>query len=689
MKTYPTQPGTRFPPGANWTPEGVNFSVFSRNANRVQLLLYDSSDSAAPVQVVDLDRDANRTYFFWHVLVEGLPAGTHYTWRVDGGKELVDPWARAVTDSVWIRRNGISGAGNTSNSIRAVVTAAPELSPRKSPIVPGLNGAVIYELHVGGFTRHPSSRVRYPGKFLGLIEKIPYLKKLGITHVELLPVMAFDDQDVPPNVEAHGLRNYWGYSPHSFHSPHPHYCLTPERGTHQHEFRELVEALHAAGLGVILDVVFNHTAEGGADGPVINFKGLANDVFYLLDPADRRQYRDFSGCGNTINCNHPIVTRFIANCLEWWVEQMGVDGFRFDLASVFVRGEDGQPLPNPPLPWNIELSRTLARLPLIAEAWDARGLYHVGAFPGLSWTEWNGRYRDVIRRFLRGDRGITGEVATCIGGSSDLYADDGRLPANSINFITCHDGFTLRDLVSYNHKHNEANGEDNRDGTNDNLSWNCGFEGETDDPAVAALRRRQAKNFIAILMISRGVPMLLAGDEIWRTQRGNNNAWCQDNELSWFDWSLVETEREMLEFVRGMIALRQRHPSLTRNAFFTGKPVPGRNIPDITWHGIRLNEPPWHDGMAQFLAFTIAGLNANEEDLHVMLNMAEMGMAAPLPPIPDRHWYPVVDTSDSATTGIFPPEHQQPLLSLVWRVPPYTVVIFEDRPAMPIISRSA
>ena len=689
MKTYPTQPGTRFPPGANWTPEGVNFSVFSRNANRVQLLLYDSSDSAAPVQVVDLDRDANRTYFFWHVLVEGLPAGTHYTWRVDGGKELVDPWARAVTDSVWIRRNGISGAGNTSNSIRAVVTAAPELSPRKSPIVPGLNGAVIYELHVGGFTRHPSSRVRYPGKFLGLIEKIPYLKKLGITHVELLPVMAFDDQDVPPNVEAHGLRNYWGYSPHSFHSPHPHYCLTPERGTHQHEFRELVEALHAAGLGVILDVVFNHTAEGGADGPVINFKGLANDVFYLLDPADRRQYRDFSGCGNTINCNHPIVTRFIANCLEWWVEQMGVDGFRFDLASVFVRGEDGQPLPNPPLPWNIELSRTLARLPLIAEAWDARGLYHVGAFPGLSWTEWNGRYRDVIRRFLRGDRGITGEVATCIGGSSDLYADDGRLPANSINFITCHDGFTLRDLVSYNHKHNEANGEDNRDGTNDNLSWNCGFEGETDDPAVAALRRRQAKNFIAILMISRGVPMLLAGDEIWRTQRGNNNAWCQDNELSWFDWSLVETEREMLEFVRGMIALRQRHPSLTRNAFFTGKPVPGRNIPDITWHGIRLNEPPWHDGMAQFLAFTIAGLNANEEDLHVMLNMAEMGMAAPLPPIPGRHWYPVVDTSDIATTGIFPPEHQQPLLSLVWRVPPHTIVIFEDRPAVPIISRSA
>jgi glycogen operon protein len=560
-----------------------------------------------------------------------------------------------------------------------VVTTANELSSWKSPIEPGLNGAVIYELHVGGFTQHPSSCVRCPGKFRGLIEKIPYLKNLGITHVELMPVMAFDDQDVPPNVEARGLRNFWGYSPHSFYSPHPRYSVAPERGTHGNEFRELIAALHAAGLAVILDVVFNHTAEGGAEGPVINFKGLANDVFYLLDPADRRRYHDFSGCGNTINCNHPVVTRFIANCLEWWVEQMGVDGFRFDLASVFVRGEDGLPLPNPPLPWNIELSRTLARLPLIAEAWDARGLYHVGAFPGLSWTEWNGRYRDVIRRFLRGDRGITGEVASCLAGSSDLYADDGRLPNNSINFVTCHDGFTLRDLVSYNHKHNEANGEDNRDGTNDNLSWNCGFEGETDDPAVATLRRRQAKNFIAILMISRGVPMLLAGDEVSRTQRGNNNAWCQDNELSWFDWSLVEKERDMLEFVRGMIALRRRHPCLTRNAFFTGKPVPGREIPDIAWHGIRLDEPPWHDGMAQFLAFTIAGLNASEEDLHVMLNMANIGIDAPLPPMPDRYWYPAVDTSETVTTGILAREHQQPVPALVWRVQPHTVVILEGR----------
>jgi len=432
LKTYSTRPGTRFPPGASCTTEGVNFSVFSKTAKRVELLLYEASDSTELAQIVALDPDTNRSYFFWHVFVEGLPVGTHYTWRVHQGRELVDPWARAVTDSVWTRRRAISGANGRPNSIRGVVTSEGEGLPWPSSRLPSLEGAVIYELHVGGFTRHPSSCVEHPGRFLGLIDKIPYLKDLGITHVELLPVMAFDYQDVPPAVEARNLRNYWGYSPHSFYSPHPHYCVTPERGTHQNEFRELVKALHAAGLGVILDVVFNHTAEGGADGPIINFKGLANDVFYLLDPADRRQYRDFSGCGNTINCNHPIVTRFIVNCLEWWVEQMGVDGFRFDLASIFVRGEDGAPLANPPLPWNIELSRTLARVPHIAEAWDARGLYHVGAFPGLSWSEWNGRYRDVIRRFLRGDRGIISEVATCIAGSSDLYADDGQLPANSI-----------------------------------------------------------------------------------------------------------------------------------------------------------------------------------------------------------------------------------------------------------------
>jgi isoamylase len=667
-------------PGATWAAEGVNFSVFSKKAQQVELLLYRAADSSEPLQIINLNPDTNRTYFFWHVFVEGLRPGAYYTWRIDG-VEVVDPWARAVTDAVWNRRQAVSDPGSTGKSMRAMIISHTELTSRESPLTPDLSGAVIYELHVGGFTQHPSSGVQYPGTFLGLIEKIPYLKELGVTHVELLPVIAFDDQDVPPAVEARNLRNYWGYSPHSFYSPHPHYCVRPDHGNQQNEFRQLINALHGAGIRVILDVVFNHTAEGGASGPVINFKGFANDVFYILDPADRRRYLDYSGCGNTLNCNHPIVTRFIVNCLEWWVEQMGVDGFRFDLASVFVRGEDGAPLSHPPLPWNIELSRTLARLPLIAEAWDASGLYHVGAFPGLSWTEWNGRYRDVIRRFLRGDRGIIGQVATCIGGSSDLYADDGRLPENSINFITCHDGFTLRDLVSYNYKHNEDNGEDNRDGTNDNLSWNCGVEGEADDLGVITLRRRQAKNFIAILMISRGVPMLLAGDEVLRTQRGNNNAWCQDNELSWFDWRQVETERDMLEFVRCMIALRRRHPNLTRSAFYSGKLLPGRNVPDIVWHGVRLNEPAWHDGNCQFLAFTIAGLTTNESDLHVILNMADALVDASLPPLPGREWFPVLDTADTVTTGVLPQKDQRPVVTSAWQVQSHSVVIFEGRAA--------
>jgi isoamylase len=678
-RTYSASAGSRFPPGANCTANGVNFSTFSRTATQVELLLYEAGDSPEPAQTINLDPLVNRSYFFWHVFIHGLRAGVYYTWRIDGKNELVDPWARAVTDVSWVRRRTRSAGPSAHNSIRGIVTVTRDKVPRRPAANSDLTDAVVYELHIGGFTAHPSSAVRHPGKFRGAIQKIPYLQALGITHVELLPVMAFDDQDVPPSVEARGLRNYWGYSPHSFYSPHPRYCVTPELGTHQEEFRELVAALHSAGIKVILDVVFNHTCEGGQDGPIINFKGLASDLFYLVDPFDRRQYRDFSGCGNTINCNHPIVTRFIVNCLEWWVEQMGVDGFRFDLASIFVRGEDATPMASPPLPWNIELSRTLARLPLIAEAWDAQGLYHVGAFPGFSWSEWNGRYRDVIRRFVRGDPGIVGEVAGCIAGSSDLYADDGRMPASSINFITCHDGFTLRDLVSYNYKHNEANGEENRDGTNDNLSWNCGAEGETGDQAINALRRRQAKNFIAILMVSRGVPMLLAGDEVLRTQRGNNNAWCQNNAISWFDWGLVETERDMFEFVRGLIALRRRNPCLTQNAFFTGKPARGRELPDIAWHGVRLNEPGWHDRETQFLAFTVAGLTTSEPDLHVVLNMADTPVEAELPGISGKEWFPVVDTSDLGRSGIVPIERQRALLPRPWRAQPRSVTIFEGR----------
>jgi glycogen operon protein len=538
-------------------------------------------------------------------------------------------------------------------------------------------------VHVGALTRHRSSGVREPGTFAGLIEKIPYLQDLGITHVELLPVMAFDEQDAPLNVTEKGLRNYWGYSTHSFCSPHPRYCVTPELGTHPSEFKTLVRELHKAGIGVILDVVFNHTAEGGEDGPMINFKGLANDLFYHLDPADRRRYRDYTGCGNTVNCNHPLVTFFIVRCLEYWVEEMHVDGFRFDLASVFTRGLDGALMADPPLPWSIAFSRVLTDVPLIAEAWDASGLYHVGSFPGMRWAEWNGRYRDVIRRFVRGDPALVGEVATCVSGSTDLYADDLRPPTSGINFITCHDGFTLYDLVSYNHKHNEANGEHNRDGSDHNLSWNCGVEGDTDDTRVLALRRRQAKNFIAILMLSQGVPMILSGDEVLRSQRGNNNTWCQDNELSWFDWRLTEANSDMLRFVRELIHLRCRHASLRRNTFLTGELIPGRTIPDVDWHGARLHDPGWDDPTGRLLAFTLAGLDEAEEDLHVILNMSEAACDVDIPRIPGRSWYLAVDTARPEPENISALGEQPRYESSIYPAGPRSVVVLEARGTAP------
>lgn len=690
---YAIRPGSRFPPGATVNKDGVNFCIFSQHATQVELLLYAAADSSAPLQIILLDPEHNRSFFFWHVFVVGLPVGTHYTWRMDGpsdtaasgrrfypDKELLDPWAHAVSDALWDRRRACGAQDGTPHGLRAIVVEPlPQLSTDVSSRMQqaDLEGAVIYELHVGGFTRHSSADAAHPGSFAALKEKIPYLQALGVTHVELLPVMAFDTQDVPPSVAARGLQNYWGYSTHSFWAPHPGYCVNPAHAAR--EFRDLVDALHAADIRVLLDVVFNHTAEGGEDGPVIHFRGLANDIFYHLDAIDRHRYLDFTGCGNTVNCNHPLVTAFILHCLEYWVERLGVDGFRFDLASVFTRGDNGLPLANPPLPWAIESSRTLSRVPVIAEAWDAAGLYHVGAFPGMAWSEWNGRYRDVMRRFVRGDPGLVGEAAARIAGSADLYAHEGRKPANSINFITCHDGFTLCDLVSHNSKHNEANGEDNRDGNNDNLSWNCGVEGETDDSTVNVLRMRQAKNLLAILMLSRGVPMLLAGDEVLRTQGGNNNAYCQNNELGWFDWQLTERNADMLRYTRELIALRRRHFSLTSNHFFTGAPVPGRDMPDITWHGVRLNEPLWNDPQARVLAFTIAGQRDDEEDLHVILNMSDQPLDALLPVTAGRNWHLALDTAQSAPADIVAREHQTQIGGGFYPVNSRSVVVLEAR----------
>lgn len=673
---FAIQTGSRSPSGAFWTAELTNFSIFSREALAIELLLYADEHSDVPMQVIPLNAETQRTFFSWHVAVEHLPVGTFYTWRVqkpDGSWwEILDPWAKAVSNIKWNRGAAVLQAKNGLRGIVCDLGHAPHCLPIHKP--KSLDGAVIYEVHVGGFTSHTSSNVKNKGTFKGLIEKIPYLKTLGITHVELLPVMAFDVQDVPEGVEALGNQNYWGYSTYGFYAPHPNYCATSNA---VQEFKELVNALHDADLGIILDVVFNHTSEGGKGGPVINFKALMNDIFYHRD--HNRNYRDYTGCGNTVNCNHPLVTHFIVHCLEYWVNEMGVDGFRFDLASVFTRGEDGSVLANPSLPWSIELSRSLINAPIIAEAWDAAGLYQVGSFPGTRWAEWNGRYRDIMRRFVRGDKGLIGGVATCLTGSSDLYAEDHRLPSNSINFITCHDGFTLWDLVSHNEKHNLANGENNRDGTNDNMSWNCGVEGETDDAAILAIRKRQVRNLMTLLFLSQGVPMILAGDEMLHSQNGNNNAWCQNNEISWLNWQNVDNNHEMLRFMRELIAFRRRHPTLTRSRYLTGRTEPARNIPDITWHGYQLNEPLWFDNDAQVLAFTLAACSAKEEDLHIVINMSEHRIDAPLPEIENRAWYLAINTAASSPDDLLKVTKQSRINAQNYPVHSRSIVVFESR----------
>lgn len=672
---YKTSAGARLPLGTTWWAEGTNFTIFSREAMGFELLLYKSQQSSHPFQIIKLDPEIHQTIFVWHVFVELLPAGIHYIWRIqrfDGSWWIVlDPCAHAVCDAHWDRNQPVS----ISNCLRGIVCNLHDIVTNISGIQKSLNGAVIYEVHVEGFTRNLSSGVPYPGTFYGFINKIPYLKQLGITHVELMQVMAFDCQDVPEGVAQLGHKNYWGYSPYGFYAPHPRYCATKNA---VHEFQELVNALHNAGIGVILDVVFNHTSESGVDGPTIHFKALSSN-FYHHDPSDKNIFRDYTGCGNTINCNHPLVTHFLVNCLEYWVQQMGIDGFRFDLASVFARAEDGSVLEDPSLPWSIELSKVLVETPVIAEAWDAAGLYQVGSFPGARWSEWNGRYRDVMRRFVRGDKGMISEVATCLAGSSDLYAPDLRPPTSSINFITCHDGLTLWDLVCYNDKHNLANGEDNRDGSDNNLSWNCGIEGETNNPGIMALRRQQVRNFMAILLLSQGVPMLLGGDEFLRTQGGNNNAWCQDNEISWFDWKLTEKNHDMLRFVSEFIAFRRRHKSLNRNRFLTGQINHSRGIPDIAWHGVQLNKPEWENDDAQLLGFTLAGRTHEEGDIHAIFNMSDKLVEISLPKFGKRRWYLVVDTAAPPPYDIIEPSQQQPFPGTTVTVHARSVVVLEAR----------
>jgi isoamylase len=657
--------GHSFPLGATVFADGVNFSVFSRQASRVELLLFDDVVSPEPARIIELDVRTHRSYHYWHVFVPGIGPGQIYAYRARGpffpehglrfdpDKVLLDPYGRAVCVPKAYSRPLASRRGdNTATAMKSAVVDPSRYDwEGDAPLLRPFAKTVIYEMHVAGFTRHPSSRVgaELRGTYAGMIEKIPYLQELGITAVELLPVFQFDSQDCPPS-----LANYWGYSPVSFFAPHAGYSSRRDPLGPVDEFRDLVKALHRAGIEVILDVVYNHTAEGNGDGPTLCFRGLANEIYYILDK-DLTQYANYSGTGNTMNANQPIVRRMIVDSLRYWVAEMHVDGFRFDLASILARDESGQPLENPPVLWDIESDPVLAGTKLIAEAWDAAGLYQVGTFVGDSWKEWNGRFRDDVRGFVKADRGTVRRLAQRVLGSPDIFGHQEREPEQSINFVTCHDGFTLNDLVSYNDKHNEANGEGNRDGSDNNLSWNCGVEGPAEDAEVDRLRRRQIKNFIVTLLISVGTPMLQMGDEMRRSQRGNNNAYCQDNEMSWLDWSLLARSRDLFRFVQTLIAQRLRWMEESGVASFDLSLNELLRSAEIDWHGVRLGSPDWADN-SHSIALTIrSGRGRLPFWLHVMFNAYWEALDFDLPPPPATAidgWQRWIDTSRESPEDI-------------------------------------
>jgi isoamylase len=653
--------GSSAPLGATVTGDGVNFSLFSKHASSIDLLLFDHVDDAKPARVVHLDPVVNHTYHYWHVFVPGLRAGQIYGFRAhgpfepsngywfDSGKVLLDPYGRAVVVPNGYNRTAAHDKGDNAGTAMKSVVVDPGGYDWEGdrPLRRPSSQTIVYEMHVRGFTRHPSSGLpeHTRGTYAGVIEKIPYLKDLGVTAVELLPVFQFDALDCPA-----GHINYWGYAPVSFFAPHDAYSSRPDPLGPVDEFRDMVKALHAAGLEVILDVVFNHTAEGDQNGPTLCFRGFGSRAYYVLEGRESR-YANYTGCGNTLNANHPIVRRLIVDSLRYWVQEMHVDGFRFDLASILSRDVNGWPIPNPPILWDIESDPVLSGTKLIAEAWDAAGLYQVGSFVGDAWKEWNGRFRDDVRSFLRGEDSTVGALADRMLGSPEVYGHKQREAEAAVNFVTCHDGFTLNDLVSYNQKHNEANGEHNRDGADDNRSWNCGAEGSTIDPAIERLRNRQVKNFLTLTMLSLGVPMILMGDEVRRTQRGNNNAYCQDDETSWFDWTLLKTHADVLRFTQLLLARRvlrsttdeERRVSLTdllRQA-------------TLAWHGVRLGRPDWASyshALALDADVRKAGLK-----MHLVMNAYWEPLAFELPaPDGNRAWRRWIDTSLDSPNDIVP-----------------------------------
>ncbi len=674
--------GSPSPIGATLTDHGANFCLFSRTASGVELLLFDEVDDTKPARVVLLDPVANRTYHYWHVFVPGVRPGQIYGYRVQGADEpanglrfdsekvLLDPYGRGVVVPEGYSRDAAHRPGdNAASAMKSVVVDSEAYDWEGDALLRRPSArTVIYEMHVRGFTRNPNSGVAEDvrGTYAGLIEKIPYLQDLGINAVELLPVFAFDPQDCPP-----GVINYWGYAPVSFFAPHPAYSSRRDPLGPIDEFRDMVKALHRAGIEVILDVVFNHTAEGNHHGPTLSFRGIDNPSYYILEP-DLQYYSNYSGCGNTLNANHPVVRRMIVDSLRYWVREMHVDGFRFDLASILARDSKGHVLPNPPVLWDIESDPDLAGIKLIAEAWDAAGLYQVGSFVGDSWKEWNGRFRDDVRDFFRGEPGSVGRMADSMLGSHNVYGHKQREAEQSVNFVTCHDGFTLNDLVSYNHKHNEANGEGNRDGSNDDRSWNCGAEGPTEDPAIEQLRNQQVKNFLTATMLSLGVPMFVMGDEIRRTQQGNNNAYCHDDPSVWFDWSLVEQHADLHRFVRLLLARRVLRDVEDEQQRISLSEMIRRA--KASWHGVKLNQPDWSEDSRSF-AFC-AELPKQNLMMHLIVSAHWESLEFELPLLVNGHrWRRWIDTNLPFPEDICDWDAAKPIPGSTYLAGPRSVVV--------------
>jgi glycogen operon protein len=672
-----TDIGRPIPLGASSRDGGVNFAVFSENATTITLELFDSPEAPIPTVSLKLEPSTHRTGDIWHIWVAGIEDGQLYGYRADGpyqpseghrfdrNKPLMDPYARAIAghyDTESPQKTDNSSQSKTTLEKRDS-SGSPAEAPKSvvwnqafdwqgvtAPQTP-LSETLIYEVHVRGLTIHPSSPASSKGTYRGVLDCIPHLKSLGVTAIELLPIQEFNTSEHarcnPQTGEQ--LHNYWGYSTAGFFGPVRRYAEGTKPGDAIVEFKTMVRELHRAGIEVILDVVYNHTAEGSELGPTWSFRGLDNKVYYALDSAGN--YQNYSGCGNAINCNHPAVRQLILDSLHYWAVDMGVDGFRFDLATILGRDQSGAWInAGRSLLTDISSDPVLRGKKLISESWDAQGLYKVGQFPD-GWLEWNGRFRDDIRRFLRGDHGLVRDVALRLGGSPDVFGRH-KHPTNSVNFITCHDGFTLRDLNSYEQKHNEANGEQNRDGSNDNHSCNYGTEGETESVLINTMRLRQAKNAIALLMLSRGVPMLLGGDELWRTKGGNNNTYNQDNVLSWFDWTSSPDKREIQKFSEGIVALRNELAGLQRNRFAD----PAHPDPeDLVWHGIQLSAPDFTHH-SQSLAFQVIPTcdEKNEQGIYVAINMWTDALTFELPQTGD--WSCVLDTARPLGNDVVPVE---------------------------------